>query len=117
MHAEVPSRVSGTVKNRFGFIVQLFGYHEDLRTDAGRWESGAEVFGQDFVGGEMLGWRATEGVERCCGVRWDGGCVVEIAIVGDLGNDCVGSRREEIAIDLLSQFQGQIKETEGLWCC
>jgi len=79
-------------------------YPQDLGADARSRKLRAEVFSQDFVRSEVLGRRATKGVERLGAVLGDGGCVVEITIVWDLGDDCVGAGGEEVGVDFEAEF-------------
>lgn len=96
--AEIPFDVWGSVEDGFCFKFDLSVDEEEVWVDAWIGEIGAEVAVEDFVGGEVgvgfgLGSGSAEWVEGGGGVEGDGGCVVEVAVVWDLGYYCVGSGR------------------------
>jgi len=48
-------------------------------------------------------------------VEGDGGGVVEIAVVGDLGGNFPGAGWEEVAVDFEAEFDWEVEESEDFF--
>jgi len=78
------------------------------------WKRGAKIGCEYFVSSEILRWCSPEWVKGLSGEGRDGGRVIEVSVVRNLGDNCVSSRWENKCVYFEPYFDRESHEREGL---